>query len=113
MLSRKQSVNTELAKRIVKDGSVTHTRFFTIRAIPLDTPEGKAAISVSSKTEKLAVRRNLLKRRVSSMLKKHSLLIPNTALLISVKPNTTGLTFSELEQALVSAMEQARPKRAD
>ena len=70
MLKKKNKVNTALFKVVIKKGSSYFSQNISLKIIKMADTEHKFGVSVSKKELKTAVKRNLLKRRVLSILQK-------------------------------------------
>ena len=68
----------------------------------------KTAVVVSKKVSKGAVQRNLLKRRVFSILKKNRNLFEEKHIAVFVKKTATQGTYQELEKGLVDVLTQIK-----
>ena len=106
-------INKETFTQLLKSGQVVHSNFLSIRFIQPTTPvipnDNQYSFVVSSKVSKLAVVRNLLKRRSRAIINKHKKAIKN--LLICAfffKVGVTNFGFKELESLIVSILKQSR-----
>jgi len=71
MLPKKKRVTTELFKDLLKRGRIASTDFFTVRYFEEAKPSpSRIAVVVSKKVSIRAVDRNLVKRRISSIVRK-------------------------------------------
>lgn len=62
---------------------------------------GKAAVVVSSAVCKRAVDRNLLRRRLYHLLRKHDRLVHGKTVVVTLKKGAAAATFQDLEAELV------------
>ncbi|MSR71611.1 MAG: ribonuclease P protein component [Candidatus Taylorbacteria bacterium] len=77
------------------------SRFFTIKTVPETFKKGrKYAVVISKKVAKLAVTRNLLRRRIFSIFRASTPL--TTPVVVIVKKGAETLSFVEIKKELQS-----------
>ncbi len=110
MLPKKRRVSRSEFDVILKKGGWYHSPHLTLRAFQ-STSSGKSrfAVSVSKKTAKRAVLRNLLKRRVYGVL---TSILPHSGSAFSsaffVKKGTETITFADLKKEVISLLQKAK-----
>ncbi|MCR4334387.1 MAG: ribonuclease P protein component [Patescibacteria group bacterium] len=76
--------------------------FFTFRVVSKTFKKGrKYAVVISKKIEKSAVKRNLLKRRIFSILRDNIPESFNGAIIVFPKKDSNKLSFSDLKKELL------------
>ncbi len=101
MLPKSKRLTTEDFKTL-KGGRTTHTPHLILRLSPAPEGVGKFAVVVSSSNYKRAVDRNLLRRRLYSLIKRLLPLLPKGILTVTCKKGALLATFSELENEVHS-----------
>lgn len=83
--------------------------FFTLRVVPKTFKKGrKYAVVISKKIEKSAVKRNLLKRRIFSILRQEMPKSFNGAVVIFPKKNYKDLSFSDIKKEILSLLQKLK-----
>ncbi|MBI3633903.1 MAG: ribonuclease P protein component [Candidatus Vogelbacteria bacterium] len=98
---------------LLKNGQAVHSGVLSIKFIrPKQGDQSLSnqySIVVSIKVSKLAVIRNLLKRRSRDILQKHKDIIKNPLICaIFLKAGSIRLSYRELESAIVAVFKQAK-----
>jgi ribonuclease P protein component len=103
MLPRSRRVSTNLFGNIIKKGATYHTAHFYLKAVHSGaaTPS-RFSIVVPKKIEKTAVKRNLIKRKSSAVLRK---------ILSNIPQGYTGVFFAKKDSAVLSPQEYERELR--
>ncbi len=102
MLPKRNRLKTEDFKDMRKMRTM-HAPHFFLRIGPLSSAENKAAVIVGSSTYKKAVDRNLLRRRMYHVLKKHFPLLKGVTT-VTFKKGALDLSFRELEAELLTLL---------
>lgn len=103
MLPKSRRFKTEDFK-VFRGTRVLHTPNLLLRLGISSEKNGKAAVIVSSATYKKAVDRNLLRRRVYSVLEKHPLLLFGRMVTATVKKGALKASYTTLEKELQGAL---------
>lgn len=102
MLPKKKRVSTEMFK-VVDMGKTYHHPLLSVRKAKSTDTTNHFAVVVSTKVAKTAVKRNQIRRRIYSIIKKIEHKLPSPFVyLIFVKKDGVLATFQELETALQS-----------
>jgi ribonuclease P protein component len=98
-----------------KSRSLTSANFKLRWHVPLNQNHPRFGFIVPKKSVKKVADRNLIKRRLKSLLTRHAQAIRPVDILFFPKPGTIKLKFSDLESELVGILEKAKiyegPKR--
>ncbi|MEK7070704.1 MAG: ribonuclease P protein component [Patescibacteria group bacterium] len=113
-----KSRNKDVVERVLRLGKSYFGDNIQLRCLKIDSPVGEAggdlpffAFVVSSKTEKLAVNRNLLKRRGGHIIRElGDLKEPNTACVFFFKKGAVSLIFDKLKEQIVFLLKKAKLK---
>ena len=100
MLPKRNRFTTEDFKTM-RTTRTLHAPHLFVRIAATSPKKGKAAVIVSSATYKKAVERNLLRRRIYHVIRKHPLLM-ESAFTVTVKKGARELPFAELESELLN-----------
>ncbi len=106
--ANRRLTRTKEIERVWKSGRSFFTPFFQLKFKANNLPVSRFAVVAGTKADKLAVKRNLWKRRVREVL--YPLLdstIPGADVLVIAKKIGIGQPFAELEAALRSALTAA------
>lgn len=115
MLPKSRRLTTEDFKYIRQSAttsraSVVGTPHLLLRFLKVPAGKEKYAVIVGASAYKKAVSRNLLRRRIYHIIGKHPFPLQKT-LIITLKKGALGMTFKELEQELLGAVQQVtRPR---
>ncbi|MEO8637931.1 MAG: ribonuclease P protein component [Candidatus Taylorbacteria bacterium] len=103
MLPRQRRVSRVLFDTVLKQSRLTSSDFFTLRLhSSLEKFPARIGVSVSKKVSPLAVKRNLIKRRVNSIVqKKENELRDSIIVVLFPKKSILDLSFSDLEKEVV------------
>ncbi len=83
--------------------------FFTLRVVSKTFKRGrKYAVVISKKIEKSAVKRNLLKRRIFSILREEMSKSFNGAVVVFSKKNCRDLPFSSIKKEILSLLQKLK-----
>ena len=88
-----------------------HAPHFFLRTRAASPKEEKVAVIVSGSTYKKAVDRNLLRRRMYHLLRKHKKTTAGLALTVTFKKGALKSTFEELEQEFLGVAKGLTPSR--
>ena len=107
--------NKDIVERVLKLGKSYFTDNTQLRCLAMEGKEGIKspffAFVISSKTEKLAVNRNLLKRRGRHIVRELvPLSLPNTACVFFFKKGAISLPFDKLKEQIVFLLKKAKLK---
>ena len=101
MLSKKHRITTKEFKHLGRSLRVWNGPLFNIRFHNTDARAPKFAVVVSKKVSASAVRRNILKRRLFSILRDVSTRVQqNLTIIIFVKKEAVGAPFHALKAAI-------------
>ncbi len=109
MLPSKNRVNKTLFKEILKNGRSIHSPSFSFKYLnnPIST-ERQFSVVVSKKVLKRAVDRNLLKRRIYSILKEQLKLNKPYSCVIWPKKEISKMSYAELSVLLLNELKKIR-----
>ncbi len=113
MLPKSKRLTTEDFK-VLRGGRVLHTLHLLVRLFPaakgtnLSVHGCKAAVIVAGSSYKKAVDRNLLRRRLYSIIERNADLLPHASLTIICKKGALEASFSELQREFQAIL----PKKA-
>ncbi|MDD5050589.1 MAG: ribonuclease P protein component [Candidatus Pacebacteria bacterium] len=94
MLTRKQRISRVIFADVLKKGAWYHSPHLTLRVLALSSQlKSRFAVSVSKKVARKAVTRNLLKRRLFSVLQ---------SVLEETRPDSNGIFFFKKGGAEIS-----------
>jgi ribonuclease P protein component len=109
MLPKKHRLaKTKDIQRVLAKGRNFFNPHFTIRILPATTPLSRFTVVVSSKTAKLAVRRNRLKRMIRPWLKNHLNSLKTGDYMIIVKSKTASLPDDQVIKQLHSLLSEKK-----
>ena len=101
MLLQKRRVKKDQIKEILKRGKIFSGREISLKTIFIPKEPSAFAVIVSSKTEKKAVKRNLLKRRGKAVIFKTLPFLKEGFLtLVFFKKESAEMKFSKLEEEI-------------
>ena len=104
MLSKKHRITTREFKQLGRPLRLWNGPLFNIRFHSTEARAPKFVVVVSKKVSASAVRRNILKRRLFSILRAFiSRVQQNLAVVIFVKKEAVGASFQALKAAIESA----------
>lgn len=106
MLKKKQRLSRSDFSQLLRKGKRFHDTYLTL--VSLVSTSTKCGLVVSKKTAKKAVERNLLRRRVYSVLGDNLSKIENRHIAVLTKKNITDLSFPELEKELLHALDELK-----
>jgi ribonuclease P protein component len=93
---------------IFLNGQSVHTRLFWLKHHPSQTNVFRLGVMISSKTEKSAVKRNLMKRRVRAVIKDElPKLLKPTDLVLVLKKEALIADKEEFQRTLVTSLKRA------
>lgn len=108
MLKKKNKVNTALFKVVIKKGLGYFNQNISLKIIKTADTEPKFGVSVSKKELKTAVKRNLLKRRVLSVLRKiQPQLNPGFNCVFFLKKGALDLPYQKLQDEIIFLLKKA------
>ena len=109
MLNKKKKVNTSIFKTIIKEGTSYFSQNISLRIVKKTSIGRKFGVSVSKKELKTAVKRNLLKRRVLSILQK---IEPKTNTgfncVFFLKKGALELPYPKLQDEIIFLLKKAK-----
>lgn len=109
MLKKKKRVNSSLFGIILKKGYNYYYLNVSIKIIKTNEKETRFAVSVSKKEIKLAVKRNLLKRRVFSIIQKmKSEIKPGFNCVIFLKKGVLDISYQKLQEEIIILLKKAK-----
>lgn len=109
MLNKQNRVNKHLFGDIIKKGVSYYTQNISLKIIKTEDNKPKFAVSVPKKEVKTAVKRNLLKRRVFSILGKTAVKTKSGfASVFFVKKGALNLPYSALGDDVVCLLKKAK-----
>ncbi|MFA6094558.1 MAG: ribonuclease P protein component [Candidatus Paceibacterota bacterium] len=101
MLPKKERIKREEMESILAKGALKHSRLFSVRVMKKDVLLSKYSFVVSKKVAKLAVERNLLRRRGYSIIKElQSRIVPGFNIVFFYKKGVEGASFVELKKEI-------------
>ncbi len=101
MFRKKNKLPSFLFPRVLKDGEKKENNYFKIVFKKNDFSFPRVGIIVSSKVSKLAVKRNLLKRRIRNIIKEFlPLFSSNWDIIIIAKKDLLSLSYSQEKEEL-------------
>lgn len=103
MLPKSKRLTTEDFKKI-RGGKTVHTPHLILRLTSVPKETEKSAVIVSSASYKRAVDRNLLRRRLYSIIAKHLLLRSGFNLTITVKKGALTVPYGALQGEVETAL---------
>ncbi len=96
-------------KKVVNKGRYSYSGELTLKYLPNNLNVSRFAIVVSTKVDKRAVRRNLLKRRLREILRLNLQQIkPGWDILIITKQKALDLDYPQLQESLLSLINKGR-----
>jgi ribonuclease P protein component len=109
MLPKNMRVHTPLFSSILEKGQIRSTQHFSLRFTQNKAKQSRFSVVVSKKVAKTAVKRNLLKRQISEIIK---VLLPNfsktpISSLIFAKKGSETLPFSSLKAEIQELFKKA------
>lgn len=109
MLNKKKRVNKSLFKSTLKNGVGYFSQNISLRIVRSGVEGLKFGVSISKKELKTAVKRNLLKRRVLSVLRKIEI-DKNSGFicLFFLKKGALDLPYPQLKEEIVFLLKKAR-----
>ncbi len=109
MLKKQNKVNQFIFKDIIKKGISYYTQNISLKIIENQSTKPKFGVSVSKKEIKTAVKRNLLKRRTLSILRKVALKTKRSfSSVIFLKKGAINLPYPKLEDEVVFLLKKAK-----
>ena len=111
-INKKYSIkkNQEIEKIIKEKNSVGNKYFVIYRSLNKETTHFRFALSVGKKFG-IAVKRNLMKRRIREIIRKNSNLLQNDMNYIFViKPSSNELDFLEIEKNIIYLLKKGENK---
>ena len=111
MLSRKNRINTELFKEVLKNGRVHNFNFFSLRVLKLPPQdENRFAFVAPKKIFKKAVQRNLLRRRGYNAVKNEfGKSASSLAAVFFLKKGAEELNFEDFKNEIKIALRKIKP----
>ncbi len=107
MLPKHKRISKDSFKPILLQGSLYHSTYFTLRALPSNTDS--YAVLVSKKVAQNAVDRNRIRRRVYSLIREHLSDIKKPAKAVfSAKKGALTLSFEKQKEEIVGLMKKAQ-----
>lgn len=108
MLNKKKRVNKSIFKSTLKNGVSYFGQNISLRIVKGDNTGLKFGVSVSKKELKTAVKRNLLKRRVLSILRKVEMnKSSNPICLFFLKKGALDLPYQKLQDEVLFLLKKA------
>lgn len=109
MLNKKKRVNKSLFKSTIKNGVNYFSQNISLRIVKNNNIGLKFGVSVSKKELKTAVKRNLLKRRTSSILREiETNKKPGFVCLFFLKKGALNLSYQKLKDEIVFLLKKAK-----
>lgn len=109
MLSKQNRVNKHLFSDVIKKGVSYYTQNISLKITNTTNTKPKFAVSVPKKEVKTAVKRNLLKRRIFSILEKTAMKTKlGFASVFFLKKGAVGLPYSKLYDEVVYLLKKAK-----
>ena len=109
MLKKNLRINKSLFVEVLKRGMALSSAHILLRFIKTADSKSQFAFSTPKSAAKQAVKRNLLKRRGFSVIKKYIKSInPGHLCQFSFKKNSTKLSFIETEQEIIGLLKKAK-----
>lgn|SRR3989344_3998479 len=110
MLSAKYRVRQQRDfDNVYKRGRAVSGPLFNLRFAPNRQTHSRLAFVISKKTEKLATRRNLAKRRLRSMFKEAlNNIKPGVDIVVLIKRNAVGAEYSQLRLEVDRMLSKAK-----
>ncbi len=107
MLPKKERIKREEMEDVLSKGALKHSRLFSVRVMKKDVPLSQYSFVVSKKVAKLAVTRNLLRRRGYSIVKElQSRIVPGFTIVFFYKKGADTVEFSELKKEIEDFLRQ-------
>ena len=103
MLPKSKRLTTEDFKKI-KGGKVLHTTHLILRLSVCSKGSEKSAVVISSANYKRAVDRNLLRRRLYTIIETHLALRVGVHLTVTIKKDALANSYSTLEKEFETAL---------
>lgn len=108
MLKKKNKINAALFKVVIKKGSGYFSQNISLKIIKTADTRSRFGVSVSKKELKTAVKRNLLKRRALSILRKIKPQInPGLNCVFFLKKGALDLPYPKLQDEIVFLLKKA------
>ncbi|MBM2817511.1 MAG: ribonuclease protein component, ribonuclease protein component [Parcubacteria group bacterium] len=108
MLNKKNKANKSLFKAIIKKGSSYFSQNISLKIIKTDDAGHKFGVAVSKKELKTAVKRNLLKRRTSSILQKiEPKISAGFSCVVFLKKGALDIPYQKLQDEMVFLLKKA------
>lgn len=109
MLNKKKKVNTSVFQTVIKEGIGYFSQNISLKILKKTSSERKFGVSVSKKELKTAVKRNLLKRRVLSILQKiESKTNTGFNCVFFLKKGALNLPYQTLQDEIVFLLKKAK-----
>ena len=91
---------------VMKKGREVKSRFFIVKYLPNRATVTRFAIITSTKVHKNAVERNIVRRRISEILRTswHDTNPPCYDVVVIPSPKTVGLTYQQLQKELLGSL---------
>ena len=102
MLKKSQRLKRNEFETLLKKGKRIHNKYFTL--VYIGGAETKCGVIVSKKTVKKATERNLVRRRVYSILNKNMDLIKNKHVYIGTKKGILDVKYKDLKKFLIEEL---------
>ncbi len=102
MLKKNQRLKRNEFEILLKKGKRIHNKHFVLTYI--NANETKCGVVVSKKISKKATDRNLIRRRVYSILGENMVLIENKHVSVSVKKSVLDIKYTNLEKSIIEEL---------
>jgi ribonuclease P protein component len=111
MLPKKRRIHKAFFEKVLAEGKSFHSSFLSLKAIKDQESKAESRFSfvVSKKVSPLATKRNLLRRRGYSIIKKAwGRIPPSFTCIFILKKGVGALSFKDFEKEVLFLLEKAR-----
>ncbi len=96
-------------KLLARQGKPAYSDLFSVRVLPNGLPTSRFGIVISAKVSKKATARNLIKRRLTEVIRLNIKKIkPGYDVMILVKGTAVGKDYQQLQESLAGLFDKAK-----
>ncbi|MBD3270714.1 ribonuclease P protein component [Candidatus Peregrinibacteria bacterium] len=104
MLKSNQRLSKQRIATILKRGRIKHSQYFNIKFLKNQQNHPRYSVIISKKVEKLATKRNRLRRQIYEIVNTEKIAPLNLDFAIICKKQCTEINFQELQTKLIDTI---------
>jgi len=108
MIPKKNRISKDFFEKISKKGKSFHSPIFSVKILENNEKISRFSTVVSKKVSKIAPKRNLIKRRVNSVLNNNKNTIkPGFFVVFYVKPGALDQSFDQIKEETLDLLKKS------